>query len=308
MLRQKLLHISFSTMRHLVNDTNGLLRSTLFLSKDFGVAQKGVSTVIKAISSFGPVLFDDARIGLVTKGEIEATVNLMDYKVTSGTMVYIGRGSIAQVHRITDDAEVVGMTFSEEFLNLAFHGRVPRSFNGMERNFFMQASPTDAQIIGHIIDATWDLLHSDNYCVDTVYGQLVSLMSFFDIIRQNKTTSMQQQRSREREIFDLFISLVSRDNGGGKKIKHYADEMCLSERYLGLVVRQVSTFTAKTWIDRAVITHAKVLLLHTELSVSQIASRLDFPNDSFFCKFFRRMTGISCMEYRQSKGTYKAGR
>ena len=40
------------------------------------------------------------------------------------------------------------------------------------------------------------------------------------------------------------------------QISYYADRMCLTERYLGTVIRQTSGTTAKEWIDRALITQA----------------------------------------------------
>ncbi|MCD8296593.1 MAG: helix-turn-helix domain-containing protein, partial [Prevotella sp.] len=83
-------------------------------------------------------------------------------------------------------------------------------------------------------------------------------------------------------------------------IGFYADKMCVTPRYLGVAVKNTSGVTAKEWIDRAVVTTAKVMLRHSNKQVTQISDELDFPNPSFFCKFFKRMTGITPQEYRAS--------
>ena len=56
--------------------------------------------------------------------------------------------------------------------------------------------------------------------------------------------------------------------------------------------------TAKDWIDRATITLAKVMLRHTTKNISQISDELHFPNDSFFCKYFKRLTGHTPLGWR----------
>ena len=53
------------------------------------------------------------------------------------------------------------------------------------------------------------------------------------------------------------------------------------------------------WINQAVILEAKVLLKHSNLLVFQISDELNFPNPSFFSKFFKRMTGMTPAEYQK---------
>ncbi|MBQ0093131.1 MAG: AraC family transcriptional regulator, partial [Bacteroidales bacterium] len=63
--------------------------------------------------------------------------------------------------------------------------------------------------------------------------------------------------------------------------------------------KESSGQSVKSIIDNAVITEIKVLLRHSDLSVSQIADRLDFPGSSFLCKFFKAKTGITPLQYRR---------
>ena len=103
---------------------------------------------------------------------------------------------------------------------------------------------------------------------------------------------------REREIFEQFVALVNTHCKEQRQLSFYADRLCLTERYLGTAIRQASGTTAKEWIDRATVMTAKVMLRHTRLSVSQISDSLHFANDSFFCKFFKRVASMTPGEYR----------
>ena len=104
--------------------------------------------------------------------------------------------------------------------------------------------------------------------------------------------------SHATDIFNRFIQLVNGHVRQEHKLSYYADRMCITQRYLGSVVHEVSGATAKEWIDRALVTEAKVVLKHSDKSVAQIAEELNFPSPSFFSKYFRRLTGLTPAEYR----------
>ena len=52
-------------------------------------------------------------------------------------------------------------------------------------------------------------------------------------------------------------------------------------------------------IKERVIVEAKVLLNSTDMSIQQIAEALNFPNDSFFCRYFKQEVKVSPMKYRE---------
>ena len=67
---------------------------------------------------------------------------------------------------------------------------------------------------------------------------------------------------------------------------------------MSTLVKQVSGKAAKQWIDDAMITRAKVALRHSDKTVAEIAEEMNFPNPSFFCKYFKRLTGLTTQSYR----------
>ncbi|WP_226943520.1 helix-turn-helix domain-containing protein [Pseudoprevotella muciniphila] len=77
--------------------------------------------------------------------------------------------------------------------------------------------------------------------------------------------------------------------------------MFLAERYLGTIIRQTSGVTAKEWIDRSILSRIKVDLRHTTKTVAQISEEMNFPNPSFFNKYFKRLTGTTPLHFRTSK-------
>ena len=68
-----------------------------------------------------------------------------------------------------------------------------------------------------------------------------------------------------------------------------------------MIVRNIAHSSAKEFIDRSVLLEIKMLLQSTDLSVQEIAYRLHFPDQSYLGRYFKKHTGESPTEYRNTK-------
>lgn len=105
---------------------------------------------------------------------------------------------------------------------------------------------------------------------------------------------------REKEHFNKFIKILGENYTKEREVSWYADQLNLTPRYLTTTIRKVSGFTVSDWIYKFIIKDAKYLLKHSDLTVQQISYELNFPNQSFFGKFFKKHTGMSPGMYRKS--------
>ena len=150
-----------------------------------------------------------------------------------------------------------------------------------------------------ILDTIWHVVHSSDYHRPVVMSLVAALMHHYDHLFRQQSDIQAFSRSREQTIFDRFIQLAGQHCAEHHQIGYYAERLCLTERYLSTVIRQASGTTAKDWIDRALITRIKIELRHTDKPAAQIAEEMHFANPSFFAKYFRRLTGMTPMEYKK---------
>ena len=76
----------------------------------------------------------------------------------------------------------------------------------------------------------------------------------------------------------------------------------MSSKHFSAVVKQETGQTAAYWIHRQVVAEAKMLLhVRRDLSVQLIADMLGFEEQSTFSRYFRRETGMSPTEFRNSE-------
>ena len=86
-----------------------------------------------------------------------------------------------------------------------------------------------------------------------------------------------------------------------RSVGFYAGQLNLTPKYLTTIIRKTSGRTAVQWIDDYVVLEAKNLLKYSTMSIQEISYYLNFPNQSFFGKYFKNHTGMTPTAYRLGK-------
>jgi len=210
--------------------------------------------------------------------------------------------SIINPIRLSDDLEIHGIGLFTDFPMPFAQGQMPSTFNGQVRDFQLKVGESDISTARQILDTIWQIVHNADYHRPTVTALVAALMHHYDRLFRQQTDLQAISRSREQTIFDRFIQLAGQHCTEHHQIGYYAERLCLTERYLSTVIRQASGTTAKDWIDHALITRIKIELRHTDKPAAQIAEEMNFANPSFFSKYFRRLTGMTPLAYKNLKG------
>lgn len=292
--------MDFSRMRDIIEPHVTQLRKHIFINRELAVLY-GVPEVFRLIAQQKPPFtFNDHRLGVITRGEVHANINLVEKHLTAGMLVFIGPGSIISPVSFSPDLEIFGVGLSSAFPMPFTVEQMPSAFNGQVRDFQLPVSENDLLTARHIVDTLWHVVHQPSYSQQTMIALVAAMMHHYDELFRRQVDLQKQTQSRNQTIFDRFIYLVNQNVSCQRRIGFYAEKMCLTERYLGTVIRHTSGVTAKEWIDRALVTRIQVELRHTDKTIVQIADEMDFPNPSFFCKYFKRMTGMTAQAYRNS--------
>ena len=291
--------LNFTRMRDILESHLGQIREHIFINRELAIIHGNSQVFQLMMQQQPPFTIDDHRLGIVTQGKIRASLNLVEKEICAGTLMFIGPGSIITPVSVSPDLEIYGFGLSADFPMPFPSGQKPAAFNGSRRDFQLPASEADIATARRIIDTLWHVVHQKDYNRLTVGSLVAAQMHHYDGLYCRYYDSLQSAMTREQTIFDRFIYLVNQYAPRQHQIAFYAERMCLTERYLGTVVRQVSGITAKEWIDRALITRIKAELKHTDKPVARIADDMSFPTPSFFCKFFKRLTGQTPQVYRR---------
>lgn len=113
----------------------------------------------------------------------------------------------------------------------------------------------------------------------------------------SSTTPLRQSES----LFQKFLNLVADSPVKHQSVEHYAEQLCVSPKYLSAVCKKSSGKTTNEWITEQVMEDIRYCLHFTDLSVKQVSHRLGFANPSFFGKYVREHFGKTPLQLRSER-------
>ena len=293
--------MDYSRMREILSPHFAHMSESSFINKELGMIYGSPNAfMLVKHHSQPPFVIDDYRMGIYVRGEVRTSINLVERNLTPGTLVFLGPGTIINPIHFGENLELYGIGLFADFPMPFAKEKMPSAFNGQVRDFEIKVDESDIITARHFIDTIWHLVHQPDYNRQTLSSIVAAMMYHYDGLYRKHIDLLKASQSREQTIFDRFIYLVNQHATREHQIGFYADKMCLNEHYLGTVIRQASGITAKEWIDRALIEHIKIELKYSDKPIVQISEEMNFPNPSFFSKYFKRLTNQTPLEYKLS--------
>lgn len=143
----------------------------------------------------------------------------------------------------------------------------------------------------------------DEQTIDVLRGLLTALFyKIGRVIDQNINESKLLDRdafNKNSGYFREFMSVLRENYKRERSVTFYATQLRLSPKYFTTLIKRISGRTAAEWINQTVIMEAKNLLKYSTMNVQEIAYSLNFPNQSFFGKYFKHHTGMTPSQYKR---------
>ena len=271
-----------------------------FINAEFGFVTS-FSKMETTIFKIGqPYRLQEGRIAIITNGRARVLINLIEYIFRPNYISLIAPGSIIQIIETSQDFDAHMMSIEHNFLPVSGKEEFFAHFLQRKKNLLLPLTTTEQVQIENFITVMWDVLQEPVFRKEVIQHLLAGLLYNIEYIAKNKGQSESSPLTHQNDIFQRFISLVNTYSKTERNVSFYADKLCLTPRYLNTVIRQASQQTVMDWINQSIILEAKVLLKHSNRLVYQISDELNFPNPSFFSKFFKRMTGMTPQEYQKN--------
>ena len=121
----------------------------------------------------------------------------------------------------------------------------------------------------------------------------------WNLIEENAADPKNEPSQKDR-LFQRFITILSNPANTQREVRAFAEQLLVTPKYLSAVCKEKSGRTAMDWITESTVSHIKYYLLQTDLTVKEIAFKMDFPEVSFFCKYVKKHLGQAPLEYRNA--------
>ena len=243
-------------------------------------------------------------IALCTDGRVQYRMDTQEQLVTPGQVIIVSERHVIDNYMASPNLEGLCMILSADF-----YREIIQNVSDISSLFLLTRTHpvfTLTQKEIRIFKEYFALLKqkindTENHFRKDLIRTLLLAM-FYDlsnVIYQAKKDSDSRQ-SRADLIFTKFIKLLETHCKEERRVGWYAQQLCISPKYLSETVKAVSQRTPNEWIDNYVILEVRVLLKNTTKSIKEIAEELHFPNQSFLGKYFREHVGVSPSQYRKS--------
>lgn len=135
-------------------------------------------------------------------------------------------------------------------------------------------------------------------------GEVRSLINAFllrmvGIIDSGTEVKETESSVRGEQLVEKFVWMVNEDCGRNRLVEYYADRLNITSKYLSTLVRNILGRTPTDVIKVVTMKEIERRLRYTDDSIKQISQAMNFPNTSFFGKYFKQHSGMTPNSYRK---------
>jgi AraC-like DNA-binding protein len=249
-----------------------------------------------------PHSVEGLAVSICTEGHKKVKIGLREQEITPGTLIVLIPDLIIEPLEKSKDISLKTIFFFYDFISEL---QLPSQFNIIEK---IMASPCirlsdkdyatllryyafiEEQYVRYIPDFKPTVIRN---LLFALLGEILSLYS----IRETKFLST----GHAEKLVNLFIEVLLKNYKSEHTVSFYADKLCVTPKYLTTVIKQNTGKSMSTWINNALIAHSKRELKTTDNSILLISEELDFSSSSQFCRYFKKHTGFTPKQYRDSE-------
>ena len=269
---------------------------TIFTEKEIGVYREILNK---------PFRTEEGGFFLVTHGFIRFQCNLETITCSKGCLYFIVQHSVYIVEEISTDFTYSGITVSTNFLlQNGIHATGSEMFMIAASGIASQYSISDHEmnVIINMLALINDKLQPEQspYFIKEVLHYMILAVMYETISLFRKYNDISDIKlNRKENLTARFLDLLHNNVKSERGLQFYASALSVTTGHLTKVIKQVIGKNASELIDAAVITEAKILLGNPASGVAQVAEELQFSDQSFFGKYFKKHTGMSPSAYKQ---------
>lgn len=243
------------------------------------------------------------HVVMFTKGSGTHTIDFIRFNVKPYQIYFMIPG---QVHSWHFEGEVDGYIIN-------FSDALFRSFllnpNYLERfSFFSGVSEENvcqlpaethvkaAQLFDEILIQS-DLINNREGEIDMI--RLLMMQLFLTVDNFCKSNSKKPVPQQKQLLLRNFRRLIDQHYLSIKLPKEYADLLYVTPNHLNALCQDLLGKTAGELIRDRVILEAKRLLTNADMTITEIAYNLNFQDNSYFNRFFKKYVGATPDEFRK---------
>lgn len=242
---------------------------------------------------------------LLTSGTIKETIGHTNYTFEKGDLYFISQDQLHSIHSWSDDVTGYHCIFDAEYFLLCLKNQVKLSqfpFFGLEDNHKLSLSAQEVESLINIFLKLAQEYNARKTANDDLLVRLYLniLLIEAERIYLQKNGSSTSSLSRKELLVAKFKKLVRDHLTEHKKISDYAEDLFVNPHYLNDTVKEIIGISASEYLNTELLLYSKSYLIQTDHTIAEIAELLNFTDQSYFSRFFKKLSKLTPREFRAS--------
>jgi AraC family transcriptional regulator, transcriptional activator of pobA len=241
---------------------------------------------------------------LVTIGPVSAVLEESQTHFEGPAVIIIPAGTIHSF-RFRPETQGYVLTLNlQQLLSIAsptHQGPIETLF-GIPRAIDLQLCDTTATRAAQQLECLLQEFQHAQLRAEPVLGWLACCVLWTIARASSKARSAELHSGQDLERLRQFRSLLDAHWVEHWPVQRYARELKLSDTSLNRLCRRLTGSTGFDLAQQRLALEARRRLLYLPNTVNGIARELGFKDAAYFCRFFRRHSGVSPNEFRRRRG------
>ena len=256
---------------------------------------------VRLLSEPSPTRLNMNAIAICSRGRVSLEVNGVPTLLQANQVLICPPNTVFSNMMLSPDFEFRAIFLTDRIL----HSFLRETMNTWTQVLYVNRmhvttiKPQAVEFLGlfyRMLNISISQTDKNPYSTDVVHSLLraaiLGMCGEMELMVQDGTTASGDS------LFQRFLQLLNSRPSRHRSVQSYADDLCVTPKYLSAVCKKNSGKTARQWISEHIIEDIRYYLRQTDLSIKQVSSQLGFPNTSFFGKYVKEHFGMTPTQLR----------
>lgn len=232
--------------------------------------------------------YDSFLILYVVRGRGYCYIDQQRVELRAGALIIL---DCYKPHRYGTDSDW-------EIFWIHFDGRIARDyFEAIVQTRRQIIMPKNSYHAARGLEKIYNMFHVDKRINEVLISKnIISVLTEF-LIYEQPHEGVPEHSMRIEEV----LSFINENIDQQLTLESLAQQASLSPFYFSRVFKKETGYTLREYLINTRINAARFYLRTTELSLKEITYRCGYGSDSTFCTTFKRITGMTPLEYRNQR-------
>ena len=237
------------------------------------------------------------------QGTMKARIRDVDYEISIGQGLVLLPMAVIQQLLVTPDVHFRGFGFSITAMENVFHNYRTTWQEVLTLADHPVVTLSEGQM--QVAENLYQIAQQAERMTDCRYYRPMMravvqafLYMIADVVNHRENDYEHKGMSQKERIFKQFVSLLWASGGKNRKVDYFAQQLCITPKYLATLVRESSGKPPLEMIHRYTANMIAQRLRSTNMTIKEICTELEFPNESFFGRFVKKYLGCTPRKYR----------